>query len=359
MVVTTAAALIALPALLPGPTESRPPVVRAAAATEPMAEADDAADDAAVWVCASDPSRSLIIGTNKRRGLVVYALDGRVVQELADGRMNNVDVVRGVLGADGARMDLVLATDRTANGVAAYAVDARTGRLSALPGSPLCAGGPEEVYGLCAWVDHGGHAHATVVHKCGKVRVLGVEQDSSHGAWSARVVREFHIGSQGEGCVADAWHGWLYIGEEAVGVWRYPLAGDGPRELLDTVWPRLGGRLARDVEGVTIYDAGDGRGWVIVSCQAENRFAAYDRATGAYAGSFSIEHAGAEGMIDPVTHTDGIAAISADLGPRFPRGVFIAQDDNDGRDQNFKIVDWREIERHLTPHAAADAATGR
>jgi 3-phytase len=45
-----------------------------------------------------------------------------------------------------------------------------------------------------------------------------------------------------------------------------------------------------------------------------------------------------------VTETDGIHATSANLGPMFPSGVFIAQDglDDKGK-QNFKLVPWHRI----------------
>lgn len=336
------------------------PVVLAAAQTEPVKDQRDAADDAAVWVRRDDPARSLVVTTNKRRGLMVHDLDGRLVQELPDGRVNNVDVLHDVAtGQAGGRADLVLASNRTSNTVSAYAVDRASGRLSLLPGAPFPAGGPEEVYGLCAYADpRDGGARVVVVSKCGRVRVLALRAADSGESWQSEVVRDFHVGSQAEGCAADPSHGWLYIGEESVGVWRYPLdpESDAPRELLDTVWPRLGGRLARDVEGVTIYGREDGSGWVIVSCQGQSRFAAYDRVTGAYAGSFAVALPRADGTTDRVTHTDGIDAVSAALGPRFPCGVFIAQDDNDGLHQNFKIVDWREIERVLRAPDAASAA---
>ena len=50
--------------------------------------------------------------------------------------------------------------------------------------------------------------------------------------------------------------------------------------------------------------------------------------------------------IDEVTETDGIHVTTANLGPAFPHGVFIAQDglDNTGK-QNFKLVPWQLVIR--------------
>ena len=52
------------------------------------------------------------------------------------------------------------------------------------------------------------------------------------------------------------------------------------------------------------------------------------------------------GAIDPVTHTDGIDIAAAAL-PAYPRGLLVVQDDGNpqsGVDQNFKLVDWREVD---------------
>jgi myo-inositol-hexaphosphate 3-phosphohydrolase len=158
----------------------------------------------------------------------------------------------------------------------------------------------------------------------------------------------FHVGGPVEGFVVDPDLGFLYVGEEQVGVWQYPLAPDSeqPRRLVDTIRPAHHGpkgNLAPDVEGITLYDAGNRQGWLIVSCQSEDRFAVYDRATLAYGGSFALTLKRADGSVDRVTHTDGIHATATPLGPRFPRGMFIAQDDNDGKAQNFKLVSWSDI----------------
>ena len=57
----------------------------------------------------------------------------------------------------------------------------------------------------------------------------------------------------------------------------------------------------------------------------------------------------ADGAVDAVSHTDGIDVTSAAL-PGYPSGLLVAQDDANPRagvDQNFKLVDWRDIERAI------------
>ena len=56
---------------------------------------------------------------------------------------------------------------------------------------------------------------------------------------------------------------------------------------------------------------------------------------------------------DGATDTDGIHAVSQSLGDEFPNGLFLAQDwynidsQYKAENQNFKIVDWRDIQAVL------------
>ena len=61
--------------------------------TEPVLDDDDAADDSVV-LSSMDGRRVWIVGTNKRRGLVWYDIQGKELGRLEVGRLNNVDAVR-------------------------------------------------------------------------------------------------------------------------------------------------------------------------------------------------------------------------------------------------------------------------
>ena len=64
-----------------------------------------------------------------------------------------------------------------------------------------------------------------------------------------------------------------------------------------------------------------------------------------------------DGTIDGVTHTDGIAISSADLGEGLSEGILVVQDDangDDGLTQNFKLVSWSEIEAVLGQFVAPE-----
>jgi 3-phytase len=166
----------------------------------------------------------------------------------------------------------------------------------------------------------------------------------------------FTLGTITEGCVIDDEHGQLYAAEELKGIWRVAL-GDtsgAERTLIDEIVkrgaPTSGAGLVADVEGLALWNGPDGFGYLIASVQGQSRYAVYDRrAPNAYRGSFTIG-ASADGKADTVSGTDGIEVLSAPLGPDFPRGLFVAQDDENTAPpatQNFKYVSWAEIETAL------------
>lgn len=59
--------------------------------------------------------------------------------------------------------------------------------------------------------------------------------------------------------------------------------------------------------------------------------------------------------IDGVTETDGVDAWSGPIGP-FPEGALAMHDDRDGTgpQQNFKIVDWRDVRAAMKLRPARD-----
>ena len=80
---------------------------------------------------------SRVLGTNKKQGLEVYGLDGRLLQRLPVGRVNNVDV-RQAVQMDGAAWDIAVASNRSDNTLTVWQID-RTGTLAEWGRIP-CAG---------------------------------------------------------------------------------------------------------------------------------------------------------------------------------------------------------------------------
>lgn len=320
--------------------------------TAPVPTSGDAADDPAIWVHPTNPSLSVVIGTDKESGLAVYDLAGNQLQFLPDGEPNNVDLRRNfVLG--GQEVTLVTASDRASNRLAAYVLDPVTRTLSDVTARDITLG--IEVYGSCLYQSpFTQRFYFFCTSKDGPVEQWRLFDDGS-GRVNALHVRTFDVGGQCEGCVADDGTGYVFIGEETEGVWRYgaePTAGTG-RVLVDST---DGGHLEADVEGLSIYYASGGRGYLLVSSQGDNSFAVYDRqAPHAFLSSFTIV-ANAGNGIDGVTDCDGIDVTNLGLGSAFPGGLFVAQDgSNTGGNQNFKFLDWRDVAAAANPPLIVDS----
>ena len=321
--------------------------VAATAETVPIGTAnDDAADDPAIWRNSADPAGSLIVGTDKKAGLYVYGLDGKVRDFQAAGALNNVDL-REVLLAGGGKRLLVAASDRSdraAPRIALFWLDGASGKLSEIGALPFLPAGhaAAEAYGFCMGgpLEPGELARAYVVMKDGTVSESALREAGD--AITAHHRRDVKLATQSEGCVVDDASGTLYVAEEDVGIWKVPLSGT----LSAHAFARIGAGdgLVDDVEGLAIARDGDGRGWLVASSQGDNAYVLFDLATGTPAGRFRIQG----GVIDGTSETDGIEVMLGDFGADYPEGLMIAQDgDNAPQAQNFKLVSWRAIRTAL------------
>ncbi len=312
--------------------------------TEQVAHQGDAADDPAIWVHPGDPASSLLLGTDKKGGLLVYDLEGRLRQTVSPGsRPNNVDVLYGFF-LGGRLVDLAVAGAREASGygMKIWTIDPAARSLAELGKGPTFAVfGGGEPYGSCVYTSpKTKRSYVVVTDKEGAIEQYQVE-GQSEGRISATKVRTFSVGSQCEGCVADQETGSLYIGEEDVGIWRYgaePDSGDGR-----TLVARVGDHgLAADIEGLTVYYGSGGRGYLIASSQGAGKFFVYER-SGRNAYVLTIDPVAGNGISD-VGETDGIDVVNVPTSPRFPRGLFVVQDGkNPGGRQNFKLYAWDDI----------------
>jgi 3-phytase len=311
--------------------------------TEPADSYGDAADDPAIWVDERDPSRSVVIATDKKLGLNVYDLQGKRLQVVPDGRMNNVDLREGFM-LGGKATTLVAATNRTTRSISLYRFDPATRRLESIAAGTL-ESGMSDPYGLCMYRSAKSGNYYVIANDSvdGKYRQWRVFDRGGKAA--IELVREIAVGSQAEGCAADDELGQLYIAEEDVGLWVYSAEPDGG-EQRTAIDKTEGGNLNADVEGVSIYYGANGTGYVIASNQGEDNYAVYRReAPHAFVGKFHVVANEALG-IDGSSETDGLDVVSAPLGPDYPAGLLVVQD---GRNlmpaarQNFKYVSMKDV----------------
>lgn len=307
----------------------------------------DAADDPAIWRNAANPAASLLLGTDKKAGLYVYGLDGKVRDFSPAGALNNVDL-REVRLADSSTRILVAASDRTDRAeprIALFSLDGASGKLTVLGSETFLKPGhaPVEAYGFCMGgpLAAGELARAYVVLKDGTIAESRLVERA--GRIVPEHLRDVKLATQSEGCVVDDVTRTLYGAEEDVAIWKVSLT---PATLTAESFARVGAAdgLVDDIEGLAVARDPRGRAWLVVSSQGDNAYVLFDLATGKPAGRFRING----GMIDGTSDTDGIEVALGDFGPEFPEGVFMAQDGNNAPEaQNFKLLSWRAIRTAL------------
>lgn len=317
--------------------------------TEPVPVSGDAADDPAIWVHPTDASQSTLITTQKQGALIVYDLQGNEIQYLPDGNMNNVDL-RDNFELGQKTITLVAASNRSNNSIALYTVNVATRHLEHVAARTITTS-LLEVYGLCMYhSEKDRHYYVFVNDKTGQIEQW--ELFAREEKVDAKLVRILRVNSQVEGCVADDLLGQLYIGEELVGIWKFSAESDGGQtgKLINTTDNT---HLSSEMEGLTIYYAGETDGYLIASSQGEHSFIVYERSgNNTFLGKFQIITNTDKG-IDAVDDTDGIDVTHKPLGSAFPFGVFVAQDGvnfNFTKNQNFKLVPWEYIVKALDLH---------
>lgn len=317
------------------------PVLTSLVQTDEVPSLGDAADDPAIWLHPDEPSRSRVLGTDKQGGLLVYDLQGKQLQDLRVGRVNNVDLRPGFrLGS--ATVDLAVASHRDNNALQFFAIDRASGELSDLGQAPTTL---TDIYGLCLFQEPDGAIHAIANDKDGTF--LQYRLDGSSGRVQTTLARQFKVASQPEGCVADDRNQRLFVGEEDVAVWALDARAEVPAELQQVIG--VGDVVYADIEGLAFYQ-GEQRDYLVVSSQGNDSYVVLDgQAPYAVRGAFRIG-LDAERGIDGVSETDGLEVTSANLGGPWSQGMLVVQDGRkrmpEGR-QNYKYLPWSAVAEAL------------
>jgi len=298
--------------------------------TEPVFAGDDAADDMCVLENFNNPESSLIISSDKKYGIIVYDLEGVKLYDYEVGRINNVDILptRSIQNKY-----IVAGTNRTYNSIDIYLFNSK-GKLENLilrKEIPSL----KDVYGVTFYRDEF-NTYLFISDKKGNVEQWSYNNDEVNS--EIKFVRKLKFSSLVEGLVADESKGKIYIGQERKGIWElnaFPSL-DSEKKLIF----KKSKNFKPDFEGLALRDDGNGEGYLIASVQGSNGYLIIDRKSLEAKIFFRIIDGD---IIDGTTETDGIDVTSIKT-PKFPNGFFIAQDDdNDGLNQNFKLVDWNKI----------------
>lgn len=351
-VLTVAVLLVGLTA--PGANAAVAQVL-ATVETAPIPGTPDAADDPAIWIHPTDPSKSTIIGTDKSRdgrGLVVYDLSGRQLFYYPDGRMNNVDV-RYNFPLGSSKVGLVGASNRERS-LDFYKVNDADGSLTKA-GSFLPTANISTPRGFSFYHSPDTGKYFAYVTDVGKMEQW--ELDGSTGSVTGKLVRSWTVSgpTHTEGLVADDEMKRIYVAQEDVGgIWRYGAEpGDSTTGTKVVSTTENGGDIIQDIKGISIYYGSGGAGYLLAASQGSNRFHVYTRDDNRPLGAFAIP---AGNGIDAVTGMDGIDATNFGVGGPFPQGFFVTQDTSNEVRQNFKAVPWQSIAGAYSPALLVDAA---
>ena len=298
--------------------------------TEPVFAGDDAADDMCVLENFNNPESSLIISSDKKYGIIVYDLEGVKLYDYEVGRINNVDILPS---RSFQNKYIVAGTNRTYNSIDIYLFNSKGELENLILRKEIPS--LKDVYGVTFYRDDF-NTYLFISDKKGNVEQWSYNNDEVNS--EIKFVRKLKFSSLVEGLVADESKGKIYIGQERKGIWElnaFP-SFDSQKKLIF----KKSKNFKPDFEGLTLRDDGNGEGYLIASVQGSNGYLIIDRKS-LYAKIFFRIIDGDK--IDGTTETDGIDVTSIKTS-KFPNGFFIAQDDdNDGLNQNFKLVDWNKI----------------
>ena len=285
-------------------------------------------DDPAIWINPSDPSKSIVFGTDKESNGAIYAfdLDGKIIEEKTIRnieRPNNIDLAYGFALNDSTTTDVIVFTEREKNQIRMFSVPDM---------KPLDQGGfkvfqdetnleftfPMGVSLYMSPTDN--KLFAIVGRKSGPengyLYQYNLAADSS-GVVRSELVRKFGKFSgkkEIEAIAVDHELGFVYYSDEQHCVRKYyaePSMGDEEISC-------FGGDLfLEDIEGIAIARYKDGTGFVIVSDQQQGQFNIFSRTTNEFVKAVNLS----------TLETDGCDVVTVPLNSTFKNGLFVAMND--------------------------------
>jgi 3-phytase len=324
------------------------PVTTVAPAIKPVFASDSVnydTDDPAIWINPTDPSKSLIIGTDKGGetgdgGLFVFDLKGKLIDSVRPlRRPNNVDVAYNLM-VNGKRMDIAVCTERLSKSI----------RVFSLPDlKPLDKGGIpvfeneidslRDPMGIALYTNQADQKiYAIVGRKTGPTDGSYLWQyrldDDGKGNVKGTLVRKFGLYSgkkEIESIAVDNELGYVYHSDEKYGIHKSYAHPDSSNIELSLFGQQ---DFTEDIEGISIYKFDNGTGYILVSDQQANKFNVYPRegsgSPHAYQRIKSINTSTVE--------SDGSEVTSAAL-PGFLKGLFVAMSD----DKTFQFYSWESL----------------
>ncbi len=283
-------------------------------------------------VVVSEGQNASSVGTAELAGLEVYDSSGKRTGSAPAGEAVSVDVRYGALPGLGSS-PILLAADATSNSLRFYR--SQGGALTEISARPVPLG--IAVEGACLYrSSQDGSLYAFALGDGGEIDQYLLFEPSA-GRVDAKLMRRLHVASTVEHCVADDTTGQLYVGEQAVGIWRFNAEPETEilPVLVDAV--RLG-KITEEVGGLALYDGGEGARWLIASNATAGQLYVYDHGKDdAYVGVLTLSSAG-----EAVGEPGGLFATSSAVGSS--QGALLVGDEDRS---NYKVVPFAKIAQAL------------
>jgi 3-phytase len=301
-------------------------------------------DDPAIWINFDDPSKSLILGTDKgdsTGGIYVFDLEGRIDSSRSVFnllRPNNIDIEYG-LSIKGRKTDIAVFTERGRNSIRVFSLPEMecldNGGIEVFVGDTL-----REPMGIGLYKDPGtGEIYAIVSRKTGPdgsyLWQYHLTADKK-GIVSGKKVREFGRFSglkEIEAIAVDDVLGHVYCSDEGFGIRQYHAHPDSSNIEL-AVFGTTG--FSKDQEGISIYPTGDTTGYIIVSDQQANQFQIFTREGTA---ENPYDHRWIKTVKVCADESDGSEVTCLPLNETFKHGLFVVM----STDQTFRFYKWEDI----------------
>jgi 3-phytase len=184
--------------------------------TSPVISNDDAADDICIYENVDSPESSVIIGTDKKYGLVIYNLDGQIINHYPFGRVNNVDIINK-FSFKGDVFPLICGSNRSTNSIELYKLNPKDNSLEIILNSNNKSS-LKDVYGITFYQGDNSNYIFVSDKESGNVEQWIV--DDSENSLSIKKIRTIKFRTLIEGLVADEYYGKIYIAEENKGLWQ-------------------------------------------------------------------------------------------------------------------------------------------
>jgi 3-phytase len=293
------------------------------------------ADECAFWVNVKDPSKSLLIGNDKKENGALYMWDLKgdfVYKTPVINRPVGVDV-RYQIKLGNELIDVAICAVRSSNELKVFKIDPEKRTLiditteKKIPSYQI-----DETYGVSLYKRKSDGKLFVFTSSKKKENIHQILLTDNNGKIEGTLMRSFGKEDQKsfvEGMCVDDELGYFYCSDERAAILKYYADPDMKDDHLLLRFAVNDG-IKGDREGLALYKKDDLTGFIILSSQGNSSFKIYQRENG---NSF-VKTCYPKG----VRHTDGLDAVNIKVSPDFPEGI-IACHNSSGK--NFAIYSWK------------------